>query len=852
MLKSVSLLDEINKGGFEASLVTTFNSYFPFYEEVVLRRLTSKGIRHNVLLMDAGQCSQAVSQHPPLLAGRYYSLLPMRVSGAFHPKVVLLAGKKKGSLFIGSHNLTLSGYGYNRELTNFFQYSDNKDEASLECFRSAWQQINGWLKSQKQLPLHVTKMVQKVGSFAPWLTPSPQRGTQYAVLSSQPNSPSLLEQLLELIDGQVEKIIISGAFFDNELEFIKVICSNFAQAEITIGVDPATVQMPKQRPHIANARFVDSSTIGTDGDKKVGGYLHAKFVLFKQINGKVILISGSANPSAPAWLEKGIGKNIEMVVCRYDDAGEQSAKDLGLLDIFAMPELTTKDWETIKNNDRLEIKSQEGTAPRVELATSENGVISFCSTIQNGPETIQCRILGADKEQLASVNATKTNTLYEISDVDNIAEATWLTCPQEGKDILYLIHHEGIITEQSRTGPQRRLKDALASLSSNTPNLETLIQCVDKIIFAKSKEIDRVIRNTDPSKIREDKDSDHNEAEGSPLSIDLSETAKSKKKYRLRYSDDLSYLFDTLLYHLRIDHLASPPVIGGIRSEEELIGSDDEGKKEEEDESKRILALCHNKINTLISRMIKQFESLRKSEVELEDVVVRLTGVLALLRHLQEFDGGKVSWIPEGQTAFPLSLRKKLMEAASKIFLDGTFSLIHLSTKNESIYGSDEIAKLKGLILWLAWNCSINISLESKYAEAPKETEERFQTNGLMILLAQLSGGDDIIIEEARKSIVSTRPSIELNWLNWIVSTGDSLRNLQYHNHDGCVSGESAEPNYLAFHPKITDLGVRLVKRADSTFVDLISFLPENKCRSFKSSVLLVCPLKNVLPYVSS
>ena len=222
----------------------------------------------------------------------------------------------------------------------------------------------------------------------------------------------------------------------------------------------------------------------------------------------------------------------------------------------------------------------------------------------------------------------------------------------------------------------------------------------------------------------------------------------------------------------------------------------------------------------------------------------------ALLRHLQEFDGGKVSWIPEGQTAFPLSLRKKLMEAASKIFLDGTFSLLHLSTKNESIYGSDEIAKLKGLILWLAWNCNISLSLESKYAEAPKETEERFQTNGLMILLAQLSGGDDIIIEEARKSIVLTRPSTELNWLNWIVSTGDNLRNLQYPNHGGCVSGESAGPNYLAFHPKITDLGVRLVKRADSSFVDLISFLPENKCRSFKSSVLLVCPLKNVLPCV--
>ncbi len=849
MLKSISLLDEIKKGGLEASLITTYNTYFPFYEDVVLRRLTSRGVRHNVLLMDAGQCSQSVQQHPPLLAGRYFSLIPMRVNGAFHPKILLLVGKKKGILFIGSHNLTLSGYGYNRELTNFFQYSADKDGESLECFKSAWQQINGWLKSQKQLPSHVTKMVKKVGSFAPWLTPAPQRGTQYAILSSQPNSPSLLEQMLERVDGQVEKIIISGAFFDNDMEFIKVVCRNFTQAEITIGVDPATVQMPEQRSHISNARFVDSSTIGIDGDKKVGGYLHAKFVLFKQTDGKVILISGSANPSAPAWLAQGIGKNIEMIVCRHDEVGKQTAKDLGLLGIFTMPELTTKDWETIKSNDRLEIKNQEGAAPRVELATSINGVISFSATNQNSPATLRCRLLGPDNEQLASVNATKNNKLYKVTAVDNINKATWLTCPQESGNTKYLIHHEGIITEQSRTGPQRRLKDALASLSSDTPNLETLIQCVDKIIFAKSKDIDRATKNANSSKVVKSKDSDQHEADGSPLSIDLSETVKSKKKYRLRYSDDLSYLFDTLLYHLRIDNLAPTTDGVGNKSEEELIGTDDEINKKEEDRGKRILALCHSKIKTLISRMIKQFDSLQKKEVELEDVVVRLTGVLALLRHLQEFDNGKVFWIPEGQTAFPLPLRKKLMEATSKTFLDGTFSLIHSSTKNESIYGSDEIAKLKGLILWLAWNCNIHLNLESKYAEDPKETEVRFQTNGLMILLAQLSGGDEVIVKEAKKSILLTHPLTELNWLNWIESTGNSLRSLQQRNQDECMSGERAEPNYLAFHPKVTDLGVRLVKSVDSNFVDLVCFLPEKGYRSFRHGALLVSPIKNVLPH---
>ena len=55
MLPKISLFDELRKGGYEASLITTFNAYLPFYEEVVLRRLVSCGIRHNVLMMDAKQ-----------------------------------------------------------------------------------------------------------------------------------------------------------------------------------------------------------------------------------------------------------------------------------------------------------------------------------------------------------------------------------------------------------------------------------------------------------------------------------------------------------------------------------------------------------------------------------------------------------------------------------------------------------------------------------------------------------------------------------------------------------------------------------------------------------------------------
>lgn len=93
MSEPISILDVIKRGGFEASLITTFNATLPFYEEVVLRKLVGAGCRHNVVLMDRSQCaiSWASEATRPRLAGHAYTLLPIAAPGAFHPKLCILA-----------------------------------------------------------------------------------------------------------------------------------------------------------------------------------------------------------------------------------------------------------------------------------------------------------------------------------------------------------------------------------------------------------------------------------------------------------------------------------------------------------------------------------------------------------------------------------------------------------------------------------------------------------------------------------------------------------------------------------------------------------------------------------------
>ena len=248
MLPKLSLLDELRKGGYEASLITTFNAYLPFYEEVVLRRLVNAGVRHNVLLMDAQQYGVSLHNHPPRLAGRQYTLMPISVPGAFHPKLIFLVGKQKGLVLVGSHNMTLSGFGFNRELTNVMRIRGKEDKAGSAIGARVWEEIIQWTEaSTHKLPQQVVDMVLRVKDFAPWINNTDREGDNDAtLLAGRPGSETLWNQLLDLANNKVTDIFLTGAFFDNQLSFIKRIQSDLQPKRLFVAIDPKTY---KYRPN---------------------------------------------------------------------------------------------------------------------------------------------------------------------------------------------------------------------------------------------------------------------------------------------------------------------------------------------------------------------------------------------------------------------------------------------------------------------------------------------------------------------------------------------------------------------------------------------------------------------------
>ena len=351
METKISLMDEIKQGGYETSIITTFNAYLPFYEDVVLRKLMANGVRHNVLLMDSNQCQQSFNSNPPTYAGRRYTLLPMKTVGAFHPKIILLLGKKKGLLSIGSHNLTLSGFGVNRELTNVMRFKGNETDGSVGIFNQVLRYIESWVDEQRDwFPVHFAEMVRKVKSFAPWLTGEVPTITNVSIIATSNNQGSLWNQLKAVVTEPIERVYVGGAFFDSELAFLHRVANDFSQAEIIVGVDPNSVKAPPSLAQLEGIRVVNTSELKPEKEDQSSGYLHAKSLVFENFEGKLYLVTGSANPSAPAWLASGVSANTEMMVIRSDNLAEQTADILGLTKIKDYPSLKEDEWNCVKKN----------------------------------------------------------------------------------------------------------------------------------------------------------------------------------------------------------------------------------------------------------------------------------------------------------------------------------------------------------------------------------------------------------------------------------------------------------------------------------------------------------------------
>ena len=740
--ESASIFEVIKRGGWDGSLFTTFNATLPFYEDVVLRKLTAVGCRNNVLLMDRRQCALAYASEAtrPRMAGIAYTLIPVQVSGAFHPKLAMFAGKKRATVLVGSHNLTISGFGYNREVTNHIDMVGAPGTAERNLLVKSWMTARAWIEELgADLPSSLLESAYALdGPFGAGAVDD--RDTAIHLLEQRPGVPALLDQLAVLIPGEIRRITVLGAFFDRDGKFLLELAGRWEGAEIIVGVDPATVCMPTL-PVVSRLRLVDASNIG---DQKNPGYLHAKAIYFEGEGSTRLLATGSANPSAPAWLSGHSTTNVEAMLVQTGVEARTGARRLGLERLAKEPAVIATVVAEIQSRSRVAQKDEPRACPPVFVGIADyesDRVLISGGTL---PVFDAIEALGPGGTRLSGPNDYVASS-SEISLEHGVTGVSSMEL-RMGSNVVarVLVHHPTKISQLVHRTSRESASQLLWQLGSSTDDISRVLPFIEKLIF--SDTIYDAVRLPAGRPAGEEQ-SMLAVARPESLRVSLREHRRLSRPSLFFNPNDLASLIDILLRRIDINvELRDRGIDREGRSEEEQVGQDDLGPSldvagvagDDSNDAEIADAVCQ-KATKLMRRMTKALWAADESPAATMVLVAQLLGVIALLRelvHLELTD----RWRQAHAVFVDVDELGEVLDAASAVLLaNGSEALTALS--DESGIVPEEVGQLRSLLLWLAWMTGCEWWTPRSNRLADEEDEERVFVNGQLLELLRNSHG---------------------------------------------------------------------------------------------------------------
>lgn len=377
-MKSRILLKEIPSGKFHSAIFTTYSINLYYLEQQVLPLLGSKGIHYVSILADGTMLSTQLEHYGYLSQQRKrnYAVHGIQSSGAFHPKLIFLAGPESILLLVGSGNLTTSGHGKNLEVWNAV-YINSLDDAKYGFVIQAWNYLkqlhtdlgdsaNSKLKSIEENCILLAKGDEVEATIFNLDTLN-----QISFHANQSES-SLFTQVSNIVgNDKIERITIMCPFHDSEGKFIQELNNRYNPGQIDVIVQADFGALPFKLKNQSNVRFFEWTEVMQEKQRQ--SYFHAKNIVFEGKN-KNYLISGSANASIAAFGTLAIpATNQESCVIYQSTDSDylellaiKSTTNPVLLEDYE-PENDTKSSESAELERSIFIKSAEKNFDTVNL-----------------------------------------------------------------------------------------------------------------------------------------------------------------------------------------------------------------------------------------------------------------------------------------------------------------------------------------------------------------------------------------------------------------------------------------------------------------------------------------------------
>ena len=318
------------------AVVLTHNIDFVFVQTVVLSAFRRCGYPTITVFADSGCSAETFAQQKAVLSelGVRYRVVPVAMGTGFrfHPKAVLLSGAERGTLLVGSGNLTFGGWRENGEVWSQFE-SETDGSGPFHAFRDYLADVI----KRVVLPEAVEREVEE--AFDPrtksWMSSGAGEDSG-ALVGRVGSGPPLLEQMVAVGgEGPVEELLVCAPYFDHDGVALQELIASVAARRATVLCQGGRTTLHERawKPNAAKATLqgIDFRRAGsTDQDRSA--FVHAKFYGLRRAD-DVRVLAGSANCSRAALTMGGNVGNAELMVAKSLTPQEFEEEFLGELEV---------------------------------------------------------------------------------------------------------------------------------------------------------------------------------------------------------------------------------------------------------------------------------------------------------------------------------------------------------------------------------------------------------------------------------------------------------------------------------------------------------------------------------------
>lgn len=413
-IERTNILELIGSGKnkYHSCIITSYSIDLWFFEQSVLPKLRAAGVTNINLFIDAGMLEKYLSTHLGCSLQKFkanYSITPVNLNGAFHPKMMMLIGKDKGYLSVGSGNITSSGMLYNDEIWSSFYYTTSKQQTA-SIFKDAWSFVLQLMEKTSGINF---KKIGWISQHAKWLTslvnePSVIDDVSYQWLHSFSDT-SLYDLVFNSLPRKPKSVKVIGPYFNKNGAFITQLVEDLEPEYLHCIVDKENGILPLDFKSNADCQFSDWSDVITSSNSNSIQRLHAKAIQIEYEN-ETIFILGSANPTKEAFGAKNKdSKNSEAVIVIKKENFDDIFKSLGIeipekgtleLDLLEQPGWNDLEVSSVKKEVTIKHAELNGTELIIEAVFSNEPYGSLCVYDTDNNETERFELLELESQEL--------------------------------------------------------------------------------------------------------------------------------------------------------------------------------------------------------------------------------------------------------------------------------------------------------------------------------------------------------------------------------------------------------------------------------------------------------------------